>query len=65
MVNSYVLTDERKKTTPLMLEALLFLSVNEWLWDVNTVKQPIHMARNDRIEKKMQEELGQDECVQI
>ena len=42
-----VLTDERKKTTPLMLEALLFLRVNEPLWDVNMVKQAIHMARNE------------------
>ena len=56
-----VLTDERKNTSPLMLEALLFLRVNERLWDASTVKQAMHMARNDRIEKKLQEELGHEE----
>ena len=55
-----VLTDERKNTSPLMLEALLFLRVNERLWDASTVKQAINMALNDRIEKKLQEELGHE-----
>ena len=55
-----VLTDEQKNTSPLMLEALLFLRVNERLWDASTVKQAINMALNDRIEKKLQEELGHE-----
>ena len=51
-----VLTDERKKTSPLMLEAVLFLRVNSRLWDVQTVKQALHMSRNERIDRKMQED---------
>ena len=53
-VASHVLTDERKNTSPLMLEALLFLQVNFWLWDMHTVKQAFHMSRNEKIDKKLQ-----------
>ena len=42
-----VLTDEWKKTSPLMLEAVLFLQVNSRLWDVQTVKQALHMSWNE------------------
>ena len=55
-----VLTDERKKTSPLMLEAVLFLRINSRLWDVQTVKQAVHMSRNERIDQKIQEENAQD-----
>ena len=55
-----VLTDERKKTSPLMLEAVLFVRINSRLWDVQTVKQAVHMSRNERIDQKIQEENAQD-----
>ena len=51
-----VLTDERKKMSPLMLEAVLFLRVNCRLWDVQTVKQALHMSRNERIDRKIEED---------
>ena len=51
-----VLTDERKKTSPLLLEAVLFLRANSRLWDVQTVKQALHMSWNERIDRKMQED---------
>ena len=51
-----VLTDERKKMSPLMLEAVLFLRVNSRLWDVQTVKQALHMSWNEQIDKKIEED---------
>ena len=51
-----VLTDERKKMSPLMLEAVLFLRVNCRLWDVQTVKQALHMSQNERIDRKIEED---------
>ena len=51
-----VLTDERKKTSPLLLEGILFLRVNVRLWDMQTVKQAYHMSRNDRVDRNIQED---------
>ena len=47
LIATNVLTDERKTTYPLILEAPLFPQANERLWDVDMVKQAIHMDRND------------------
>ena len=55
-IANHVLTDERKKTSPLMLEALLFLRVNIRLWDIHTVKQAYHMSRNERVDKNIEED---------
>ena len=42
-----------------MLEAVLFLQINSRLWDVQTVKQAVHMPRNEHIDQKIQEENAQ------
>eukprot|EP00171_Calliarthron_tuberculosum_P022099 IDg22099t1 len=46
----WVLTDVRKRMSPILFEALLFLKVNRRLWDIKTVATAMKLDENSRYE---------------
>ncbi len=57
----YILTNQRKRMTPMLFEALLFLQANRRFWDLNLVAQAIHKPGSDRQVERAAEEAAQEE----
>ena len=57
----HILSQQRSRMTPLLFETILFLKINDWFWDMETVAEAISMAAaedaSERLRKKEQEEL--------
>ena len=43
---NYIMVDERKAMSPIMLEAVLFLKVNNRFWDIHVVRQAMRAVQN-------------------
>eukprot|EP00171_Calliarthron_tuberculosum_P008450 IDg8450t1 len=51
-----ILIDNRKETTPLVFEALLFLKVNQDYWNDQTVKKAMPLSSTDIVDRLMQQD---------
>lgn len=56
----YILTNQRKRMTPMLFEALLFLQANERFWDLNLVSEAIGMAKSDGAARREAEDAAQE-----
>ena len=60
----YILSQQRSRTSPLLIETILYLKINDRFWDKKTVIKGIGMAdaedASDRLRKREQEELEQE-----
>ena len=48
-----VLSENRRRMTPELFEAILFLKLNENLWDINLVSRAIAQAKSSRTNKRI------------
>ena len=55
-VAANILTDNRKNTSPVLFESLIFLRMNSRLWDVHLVKEAFHMMRSEKARDRIEED---------
>lgn len=48
----WILTEIRRRMTPQMFEAVVFLRLNKHFWDANLVEETIALARMETITKR-------------
>ena len=51
----------RNKTTPLLMEAFVFLRVNKDFWDEHTIVEAYHRARDGALSSRAQSMVSEDD----
>lgn len=60
-IAGYILTDNRKHMAPQLFEALIFLRMNERLWDDEMVLKAVHAAKSKGAERRKACELQEED----
>lgn len=55
-----ILSGNRKCTTPILFETLVFLKVNKKYWDLPLVAEAMKVTRSVKVQQKLDEDAGQE-----
>lgn len=58
-----IFTKDRASMSPLLLETLLFLRINQSYWNEQTVKLAVARAKSSRVEKRLNEDAEYDDLI--
>ncbi len=60
-----MLTDNRKRMTPLLFEAVLFLKVNSTYWNECTVKEAIDKEKFEKVQNRLKEDTQHQQLADV
>lgn len=62
-MDKFLMTDHRRKMTPQMFEAIMFLRYNKRFWNGALVSEAINMNKSDRSASRFKARLLQNELA--